>query len=106
MTLQAVLPQLSPMFVLVAGNAVARQAQERTIQIFHLDCGALCFSNVFRFVTLLASEFGVLPFESVARSLVVKSLLREAPVNKREVLPVMLGMTANAVFAGGGDAHN
>lgn len=106
MTLQAVFPQLSPMPVIVAGDAVAGQSKKRAIQILHLDRGALRFSDVFRFVTLLARDFSMLPLEGVPSSLVVKSLLRKAPVNQGEVLAVVLRMAANTVFAGGSDADD
>ena len=97
-TARAVLAQLALMPVRVAREAVAGEAQERSVQILDLDGGFHRGRDVRRSVALLTRQAGVLPLQNVAGLAVVESLLRRLPMDKLEILSIMVGVAAGAIF--------
>lgn len=59
-TAQTVSPQLPTMTIFVAGETIARQAEEGAIQVFNLHDGALCRGDVLGVVALLACNLRML----------------------------------------------
>ena len=49
-------------------------------------------------MALLTRQAGVLPLQNVAGLAVVKSLLRRLPMDKLEILSIMVGVAAGAIF--------
>jgi len=96
--LQAVLPQLAFVRVLMARDAILRQSQKRPVQIPHFDLRALRFAHVRRRVTLIAGYFAVFPLQRVAGLIVIERFERRQPVNQRKILAIMLGMALRAFF--------
>lgn len=99
MALQAVLPQLAFVRVLVAGGAALRNPQECVAQIFHLDqrsCGRIDVRGI---VALGACEAAVLSLERVACLIVIETLQRWDPVDQLKVLSVVFGVARRAVLA-------
>lgn len=103
--LQAVRSQLPAMLIRVAAQAVARQPQKRPLQVFHQDGAAFRSPNVFRRVTLHASQPRVLPLQHVSRLAVIECFGRRVPLDEVEIWTVVLGMAARAVPAGATLAH-
>ena len=100
MALEAVLPELPVVSVLMTGKAVLRKAQKRPVQILHLDRGPLRLRNIPGLVALLAGEAGVFTFQDIACLAMVKGTLRRFPVNHAEVFTVVLRMASDAGFVG------
>lgn len=94
------------MTIFVAGEAIAREAEESTVQIRALNGGALGFGNVARIVALLARKLCVLTLKDVSGLAVVESLLGRLPVDQAEGLAVVFGMAANTVLVGAGRADH
>ena len=72
--LEAILPQLSFMWVLVAIDAILNQSEERPVQILHLDLRPLGFANVRRRVALVAVSLRVFVLQRVAGLSVIEPL--------------------------------
>ena len=101
MALQAILPELIFVRVLMAGRTALRKSQERVPQIFHLDQRLFGRTDVRRVVTLRAGEATVLSLEQVARLSVVEALQRRNPVDQLKIFSVVLGVACGAMFAVG-----
>ena len=86
--------------IFVTGGAGLRDPKERLAEILHLDRGALGGGNFVGRVALIAGQAGVFALEQVARFFVSEFI--GIPFNKREVHPVVIGVTAHALLAGAG----
>jgi hypothetical protein len=80
-TLQAVLPQLAVVNILVATHAVLGQSEERAAQIFHFEKWARSRLNARGHVTLTAVSPGVLSFEHITGLRVIEAFERRYPVD-------------------------
>jgi hypothetical protein len=85
--------------VLVAGDAILRQSEERLREIFHLDKRALIANHVPGHMAFLAGNVGMFAFQLVARLQVIELILRRFPVDQVEVFSVVLQMAAYAISA-------
>ena len=94
----AVLTQLALMPVSVTREAVPGEAQKGSVQILDLDGGFHRGRDVRRSVALLTRHAGVLPLQNIAGLTVVKSLLRRLPADELEILSVVVGVAAGAIF--------
>ena len=96
MTMQAISPQLTLVFVLVTCYAIALETKEGPAEVFQLDFEARGGRDVFRVMTILASLLAVLACEGKPglRAVVeVVAVQTAEPVS----LSVMLHMTPRAV---------
>jgi len=96
MTLQAILPQLSLMKILMARNAIGGQPQERPRNVLHLDLRTLAGRNMRRRMTFRAGNSRVLPFQLVPCLGVIKIVGIEA--ENSEVHTIMLGVAARTIL--------
>jgi len=96
MALQAILPQLSFMKILMARNAIGGQPQERPRNVLHLDLRTLAGRNMRRRMTLRAGNSRVLPFQLVPGLGVIEIVGIEA--EDREVHSIMFGVAARAIL--------
>lgn len=103
---RAVLAELALVRVLMTGEAVPREAQEAPVEIFHLDSRALGGRNARGIVALLTRQPGVLAFQDVTCLRVVEALQGGFPTNELEILSVVFGMAARAVFLRGLGIHD
>lgn len=98
MTPGAVRSQLPAMFIGMAVRAGRRQAQQGMVAIPHPDGDALRLHDVLRIVAAVASQAGVLAHQRIAGLAMIELALRRVPFDDVEVLAVMLGVAAGAVF--------
>lgn len=96
--LQAILPELSLVGILVAGNAILREPQKRLIEILHLDQRLHGWRNPRRHVAPRALDPRVFSFELVSRLVVIESFQRWDPVDQRKILAVVLRVAFRAVL--------
>lgn len=96
--LQAILPELPVVNVLVAGHTIRREPEKCPAQVFHPDQAADGLLNARGVVTLAAFESRVLSLQRVASLVVIEFFERRHPVNERKILAVMLGVALPAVF--------
>lgn len=96
----AVFPQLAAVDIFVTRQAVPRQAEERPVQVLHLDGGPLRLRDVLRRVTLLARQFGVPALQRITCPLMVEGALGRLPVDQTEILAVVLGVAPHAGLFG------
>ena len=99
MALQAIVPQLSLVHVLMARYAVLRQSEKGLGKILHLDERAFIGNHVAGRMALFTRDAGVLAFQHVSRELMVELLLRWLPVNQVEVFPIVIQVAPHAVLA-------
>ncbi len=96
MTAQAIGAELLLVRLLVTRNALAAQAQERLVEVFHLDLRAGCGSDLSGFVALLAALFTMFAFQREACLLaVIEALAVKRDQGKSR--PAMFRVTASAV---------
>jgi len=100
-TLQAVVPELTFVRILVTGHAILRKPEEGPGKILHFDERTLCGNHVHGRVTLFACNAGVLPFQVVAGQPVIELFLRGFPMDESKVLAVVLQVATDAIFAVG-----
>ncbi len=88
--------QLSPVFVLMTGDAGAGQAKEGAIQVSHGKSGTLRRENPLGVMALVAGQAGMLAIQHKAGLAVVEFSWRRVPVDYGEVFAVMFGVAAGA----------
>ena len=85
------------MFVLVASHTCLEHREERSVQVFDLDCGALGCRNFVRRVAAIAGQSSVLALEDVTGLLVIEGL--SIPLDQWKIFAVVVGVTTRAVLA-------
>lgn len=93
----AILAETALVLVLVARNTARGDTQVRPARIFNLDCRAILKRNVRRIVALVASHACMPALKQVPRVYVIESF--DIPLDEREVLPIVLRVTAGALLA-------
>ena len=97
--------ELAAVLISVTTRAVPRKAEKRSIQILEQNAGARGNWDIRGFVALRASNACMAPGERETRLAVIESFAAGLPSNKREVNPVVFGVTAGAVLASGVRRH-
>ena len=98
--LQAIGAKPPLVLILVAGNTGLGKSEKRSIEVRDLDQRFVLGDHVRRHVTATALQPRMLAFQRVPRLLVIERL--GVPLDKREVLAVMIGMATDAFLAGSG----
>ena len=93
------------MLICVATHAITRQAQVRTIQIFGLDSHAPGRRNIRGLMTIRTGNSRMFSFQHKARFVVIERFAIGLPANEGKIFPVMIGMAARALLAGGIGSH-
>ena len=86
--------------ILVTGGASGRETEVGPAEIFKLDSRTLNGRDPPGRVAAATFQMSVLAFERISGLLMIESL--EVPLDEREVLAVMVGVTACTLFAGSG----
>ena len=97
MALGAVVAQSSLVRVLVTTDTRLREAEERAVQIFDLDAGALGSGNLLRRMALLAGESRVLAFQLESGEGMVEGF--RVPLNQGEIFAVVVGVASRTSLA-------
>ena len=98
MALRAIWTEASIVLVFVAGGAGLGDADESTVEVFDSDQRALSGGNVFRHMAFLALHASMLPFQGVARPLMIEGL--GVPLDERKVEAVVIRVALRAFLAG------
>ena len=91
------LAEAAIVLILMTAHASGRGAKKSLVQVFNFDQCASRGSNVFRRMTAIAGQPAMFAFKRVSSLAMVEGIA--VPLNDREVFPVMLGVTADAIFA-------
>ena len=92
MALRAIRTQPARVRILMARNAIFRQAQPGFGEVSKFDLGSLCRTNMCRCVALFARDAGVLAFEQVPGLTVIEAIERNVPMDQIEVHAIVFGM--------------
>ena len=87
--------------VLMTGNAFGRRAEKRASGILPFQEAADLREHVRRRMALLTFDTGMFALQGITGQAMIELFFRGLPVNKREILAVMVQMAANALFAVG-----
>ena len=90
-------PQLALMLVLMAGGAIAAQAQIGTLHVLEQDGAPGSGRDVFRIVALGALEPRVAALQGVAGFPMIELIEAHVPANGDEILAVMIGVALDAL---------
>jgi hypothetical protein len=95
----AVQIKLSAMLVLMTGNTLLRQAQERSVPVFDLEGTEFFRRDKLLAMALLASQVGVFCLQEVAGLVMVKCIPATGPGNNIERTTHMLRVATNAILS-------
>lgn len=95
--LETIRAQPSVVRILMAGDATRRDAQKSIVQILDFDRRALSLGDTLGGMTSIAGESCVFTLKGVSRLLVVECF--RVPLDEREVLTIVFGVTARALLA-------
>lgn len=87
--------------ILMTGHALGRCAKKGFCRVLSFQQSANLGQHVGRGMALFASNATMFSFQRITCKTMVEFFLRRLPMNKREVFPVMVKVTANALLAVG-----